>query len=174
MKRSILKTAIILIISLSFGNSAAQPNDVAKKNQETYQLLNLFGDVFEQVRTGYVKETADKSLIESAINGMLNSLDPHSSYLNSDHYKKMQIQTRGKFGGLGIEVTMEKGYVRVVSPIDDTPAFNSGVKAGDLITHLDDKPIQGVLLSDAVKLMQGRTHSFIIVQVIFRSTIETV
>ena len=103
-----------------------------------------------------MKDITDKKLIESAINGMLNSLDPHSNYLNKESFKKMQVQTRGKFGGLGIEVTMENGFVRVVSPIDGTPAFKSGVQAGDLITHLDGKSVQGLSLSEAVKLMRGK------------------
>ena len=150
-----MSTAASAIILLLFGTAIAKA-DEAKKNQDTYRLLSLFGDVFERVRASYVKDITDKKLIESAINGMLNSLDPHSNYLNKESFKKMQVQTRGKFGGLGIEVTMENGFVRVVSPIDGTPAFKSGVQAGDLITHLDGKPVQGLSLSEAVKLMRGK------------------
>ena len=155
MKKTIVSTAASAIILLFFGTAVAKADEAKKKDQATYRLLNLFGDVFERVRASYVKDITDKKLIESAINGMLNSLDPHSNYLNKESFKNMQIQTRGKFGGLGIEVTMENGFVRVVSPIDGTPAFKSGVQAGDLITHLDGKPVQGFSLSEAVKLMRG-------------------
>ncbi len=155
MKKTIVSTAASAIILLFFGTAVAKADEAKKKDQATYRLLNLFGDVFERVRASYVKDITDKKLIESAINGMLNSLDPHSNYLNKESFKNMQIQTRGKFGGLGIEVTMEDGFVRVVSPIDGTPAFKSGVQAGDLITHLDGKPVQGLSLSEAVKLMRG-------------------
>ena len=137
MKKTIVSTAASAIILLFFGTAIAEADEAKKKAQDTYRLLSLFGDVFERVRASYVKDITDKKLIESAINGMLNSLDPHSNYLNKESFKNMQIQTRGKFGGLGIEVTMENGFVRVVSPIDGTPAFKSGVQAGDLITHLD-------------------------------------
>ncbi|MFP6760263.1 MAG: S41 family peptidase [Rhodospirillales bacterium] len=156
MKKTIVSTAASAIILLFFGTAVTKADEAKKKDQATYRLLNLFGDVFERVRASYVKDITDKKLIESAINGMLNSLDPHSNYLNKESFKKMRIQTRGKFGGLGIEVTMENGFVRVVSPIDGTPAFKSGVQAGDLITHLDGKPVQGLSLSEAVKLMRGK------------------
>ena len=159
MKKTIVSTAASAIILLFFGTAVAKADEAKKKDQATYRLLNLFGDVFERVRASYVKDITDKKLIESAINGMLNSLDPHSNYLNKESFKNMQIQTRGKFGGLGIEVTMENGIVRVVSPIDGTPAFKSGVQAGDLITHLDGKPVQGLSLSEAVKLMRGKVDT---------------
>lgn len=135
---------------------AAQQQQVIQNSSETYRQLNLFGDVFERVRLQYVDEVADKDLIENAINGMLVALDPHSSYLNEEDFNDMQIQTRGEFGGLGIEVTMENGIVKVVSPIDDTPAFRAGVQAGDYITHLDDEPIVGMNLNDAVDKMRGK------------------
>ena len=122
---------------------------------DTYRQLNLFGDVFERVRSDYVEVPDDAALVESAINGMLSSLDPHSSYLSPKHYRDMQVQTRGEFGGLGIEVTMEDGLVKVVTPIDDTPAYQAGVLAGDLITHLDGEQVQGMTLSDAVEKMRG-------------------
>ena len=118
-----------------------------KNNAETYRQLDLFGDVFERIRTDYVKKVGDEKLIESAINGMLSSLDPHSSYMSPKNFKDMQVQTKGEFGGLGIEVTMEDGFVKVVSPIDDTPAFRAGLKSGDYITHLDDTPVQGITLA---------------------------
>jgi len=126
------------------------------KSSETYKSLNLFGDVFERVRAEYVEEVSDEELIEAAINGMLASLDPHSSYLNPDNFKDMQVQTKGEFGGLGIEVTMENGLVKVVSPIDDTPAHRAGLQPGDLITHLDDEPIMGLTLAQAVEKMRGK------------------
>ncbi len=124
-------------------------------NSDTYKQLELFGDVFEKVQSDYVEESDEAILIESAINGMLNSLDPHSKYLNPKNLKEMRIQTRGEFGGLGIEVTMENGFVKVIAPIDDTPAYRAGIKAGDFITHLDGKPILGLSLSQAVDLMRG-------------------
>ncbi|MEM9206495.1 MAG: S41 family peptidase [Pseudomonadota bacterium] len=124
-------------------------------NSETYRQLNLFGDVFERVRADYVEAPDDADLVESAIQGMLTSLDPHSSYLNAKNFRDMQVQTRGEFGGLGIEVTMEDGYVKVVAPIDGTPADEAGVLAGDLITHLDGEAVQGLTLSEAVERMRG-------------------
>jgi carboxyl-terminal processing protease len=134
--------------------AAAQSN-----TSETYRQLNLFGDVFERVRADYVEEVQDEKLVEAAINGMLSSLDPHSSYLNTKSFRDMQVQTRGEFGGLGIEVTMENGLVKVVSPIDDTPAFRAGVKPGDFITHLDNEPVQGMTLPEAVERMRGPVNT---------------
>jgi carboxyl-terminal processing protease len=132
---------------------------------ETYRQLNLFGDVFERVRADYVEEVSDEKLIENAINGMLSSLDPHSSYLNAKSFKDMQVQTRGEFGGLGIEVTMENGFVKVVSPIDDTPAFKAGLKPNDLITHLDKEAVQGMTLNEAVEKMRGKVNSDIVLTI---------
>jgi len=123
---------------------------------ETYRLLNLFGDVFERVRGDYVEEITDEKLVEAAIAGMLISLDPHSSYLNAKSFGEMQVQTRGEFGGLGIRVTMEKGLVKVISPIDDTPAFRAGVQPGDLITHLDGEQVLGLTLEESVDKMRGK------------------
>ena len=122
---------------------------------ETYRLLNLFGDVFERVRAEYVEPVNDRDAIENAIQGMLNGLDPHSSYMNPRMYRDMQVQTRGEFGGLGIEVTQEGGYIKVISPIDDTPAARAGVKPGDLITHLNGNSVQGLSLQEAVEQMRG-------------------
>ncbi len=132
---------------------------------ETYRQLNLFGDVFERVRSDYVKDVGDEALIESAINGMLTSLDPHSSYLNAKSFRDMQVQTRGEFGGLGIEVTMEGGLVKVVSPIDDTPAYRAGLKTGDLITHLDSEAVQGLSLAEAVERMRGPVNTDLILTI---------
>jgi len=122
---------------------------------ETYRLLNLFGDVYERVRAEYVEPINDRDAVENAINGMLTGLDPHSSYLNQRSYRDMQVQTRGEFGGLGIEVTQENGYIKVISPIDETPAARAGVKAGDLITHLNGNSVQGLTLQEAVEQMRG-------------------
>ncbi len=131
----------------------------ANDSSETYRQLNLFGDVFERVRAQYVEPVEDEELIESAINGMLTALDPHSAYLDEDNFREMQVQTRGEFGGLGIEVTMENGFVKVVSPIDDTPAFRAGIMAGDYVTHLDGEAILGLTLSEAVDKMRGKVGS---------------
>ncbi len=128
----------------------------ASNDDDTYKYLNLFGDVFERVKADYVEKVSDKELIEAAIRGMLSELDPHSSYLDPTGYQEMQVNTRGAFGGLGIEVTMENGLVKVVSPIDDTPAFHAGIKAGDFITHLDGEPVLGMTLSEAVEKMRGK------------------
>src|SRR5713101_8061143 len=122
---------------------------------DTYKQLNLFGDVFELVRSDYVDEVSDETLVEGAINGMLTALDPHSNYLNAKNFNDMKVQTRGEFGGLGIEVSMENGLVKVVSPIDDTPAAHAGLKPGDLITHIDGTPVQGLTLPEAVEKMRG-------------------
>ncbi len=122
---------------------------------ETYRLLNLFGDVFERIRAEYVEPVNDRDAIENAIQGMLSGLDPHSSYMNPRMYRDMQVQTRGEFGGLGIEVTQEGGYIKVISPIDETPAARAGVKPGDLITHLNGNSVQGLSLQEAVEQMRG-------------------
>lgn len=153
------------LLSVSFAPSVhadeertagTQPKGEQQDYSHTYKQLNLFGDVFERVRAQYVEEIDDKELIETAINGMLTSLDPHSSYLNEDDFADMQVKTRGEFGGLGIEVTMENGFVKVVSPIDDTPAFRAGMKSGDYITHIDGEEVLGMTLSDAVDKMRGK------------------
>ena len=143
--------ALISIVPLG---ASAQEN-----RSETYRQLKLFGDVFERVRADYVEKVTDEKLIEMAIQGMLSSLDPHSSYLNPDSFRDMRIQTKGEFGGLGIEVTMENGLVKVVSPIDDTPAFHAGIEAGDFITHLDSEPVLGLTLNEAVKKMRGPVNT---------------
>ncbi len=137
----------------------ATPGMAGAAGSETYRQLNLFGDVFERVRADYVEEVSDNKLIEAAINGMLSSLDPHSSYLNAQRFEDMQVQTKGEFGGLGIEVTMENGLVKVVSPIDDTPAFRAGLQAGDYITRLDGEQVMGLTLSEAVERMRGPVGS---------------
>ncbi len=139
----------------------ASENDV----RTTYEYLDLFGDIFERVRTAYVEDVNERELIENAINGMLTSLDPHSSYLPPDAFQDMRVQTKGEFGGLGIEVTMENGFVKVVSPIDDTPAAEAGVEAGDFITQIDGQSVLGMTLSDAVDMMRGPVGSDIVITV---------
>ena len=125
------------------------------ESSDTFRQLKLFGDVFERVRAEYVEDVTDETLIESAINGMLTALDPHSGYLDAKKYRDMQVQTKGEFGGLGIEVTMEDGLVKVVSPIDDTPAYRAGIQAGDVITHINREPVLGMTLAEAVERMRG-------------------
>jgi carboxyl-terminal processing protease len=126
---------------------------------ETYRQLSLFGDVFEKIRSDYVEKPDEAKLIESAVNGMLTSLDPHSSYMDPKNFRDMQVQTRGEFGGLGIEVTMEEGAVKVVTPIDETPASRAGLLANDVITHIDDEQVQGLTLNQAVDKMRGPVNS---------------
>jgi carboxyl-terminal processing protease len=126
---------------------------------ETYRQLSLFGDVFEKVRTDYVEKPEESKLIEAAVNGMLTSLDPHSSYMDSKSFRDMQVQTRGEFGGLGIEVTMEEGLIKVVTPIDETPAARAGLLANDIITQIDDDTVQGLSLNQAVDKMRGPVNS---------------
>ena len=136
------------------------------KTNNVYEQLDLFGDIFERIRAQYVSEVDSSDLIEAAINGMLTSLDPHSSYLSPKDAAKMREQTRGEFGGLGIEVTQEEGFVKVVSPIDDTPAAEAGIEAGDFITHVDGESLLGLVLDDAVELMRGPVGSEIIITVV--------
>src|SRR5438093_2711916 len=126
---------------------------------DTYRQLSLFGDVFERVRSDYVEKPDDSKLVESAINGMLTGLDPHSSYMDPKSFQDMQIQTTGKFGGLGIEVTIEDGLIKVVAPIDETPAAKAGIMANEIITHLDDEAVQGLTLNQAVEKMRGPVNT---------------
>lgn len=169
MSRRIVPFFVLLlltvILTLPVVESKAQDERTANTSAETeedpYKYLKLFGDVFERVKGLYVDEITDKELIEKALDGMLTGLDPHSGYLNSDSFDDMKVQTRGTFGGLGIEVTMENNLVKVVSPIDDTPAYHAGVKAGDLIVQLDGKPVSGMSLNDAVDQMRGKVGTTI-------------
>ena len=159
-----MKTSRLAVFALATGMtlglaSPALAQSSPTTSAETYRLLNLFGDVFEQVKSKYVEEVDDKQLIEAAINGMLTSLDPHSSYLNMDNFEEMQVDTRGEFGGLGIEVTMEEGFVKVISPIYDTPAEKAGLQPGDYITHIDGTPIRGLGLNEAVEMMRGKVNT---------------
>ncbi len=142
-----------------------QQSRAGTPNNEAYRQLDLFGQVFQRIREDYVETVDDQTLIHAALNGMLQALDPHSSYLSAEQFDEMQVQTSGRFGGLGIEVTMENGFVKVVSPIDDTPAFRAGVMAGDLITHIDGEAVLGLTLSDAVDRMRGEPETSIVIRV---------
>ncbi len=152
---------LVVVASVAITRVEAETGSV-----ETLRALKLFGDVFERVRSDYVEEVSDQELIEAAIEGMLTSLDPHSGYLDEKRYRDMQVQTRGEFGGLGIEVTMENGLVKVVSPIDDTPAWRAGIQAGDLITHIDGEPVMGLSLSEAVEKMRGPVNTKIRLRIV--------
>ena len=143
------------------------------EDEETYRQLNLFGDILERVRDEYVEEVSASDLIDAAIEGMIGSLDPHSKFHNPKSYKDVQVQARGEFGGLGIEVTMENGLVKVIAPIDDTPAQRAGIESGDLVTHLDDEPVLGLTLQQAVDMMRGPANSEITLT-IRRSGVEEV
>jgi carboxyl-terminal processing protease len=147
-------------------SAAAPATATVGSESSTYELLNLFGEVFDRVRTDYVEPVADDKLIESALNGMLTSLDPHSSYMNEKQFDEMKVQTKGEFGGLGIEVTMDNGLVKVVSPIDDTPAAKAGVKPGDFISEIDGTQVMGMTLSDAVEKMRGKAGTFVTISVL--------
>ena len=161
------KINIFLAFFLVFSICLIESNIARAENrQETYKQLNLFGDVFQRVQEQYVEEVTDKKLIESAISGMLQSLDPHSSYLSPESYKDMQVKTKGKFGGLGIEITMEDGVVKVVSPIDETPAANAGMKSGDLIIGINGESIRGLSINDAVSQLRGPVGSKVIITVV--------
>ncbi len=148
------RVIIILLSILVFPVSTKSQED-----KNVYKYLNLFGEAFEKIKNNYVEEVPVKKLIESAIEGMLGSLDPHSTFLNDEELNELKVQTKGEFGGLGIEVTLENGFVKVISPIDDTPASKAGIKSGDLITHLDDEPVLGMTLSEAVSIMRGKVGS---------------
>lgn len=151
--------AMTLVLGLAVVSGSAHAVDAKKNDEETYRLLALFGDVFERVRAEYVEPPSEEEMIEAAITGMLAALDPHSSFLNAKSFKEMQVNTRGEFGGLGIQVTMERGFIKVISPIDDTPAFRAGIESGDIITHLDGETVQGLTLAQAVDKMRGKVGS---------------
>ena len=149
MKKIFINILILALLTLSLKLNAAS------KNKETYEFLDLFGQIFDRVRSEYVDEVTDEELIEKAIDGMLTGLDPHSSYMDEDVWQEMQMDTKGKFGGLGIEITMEEGFIKVISPIEDTPAYNAGILAGDYIIQIDETPVFGLTLNEAVDLMRG-------------------
>ncbi|HYH71317.1 MAG TPA: S41 family peptidase, partial [Methyloceanibacter sp.] len=165
--------ALLALAVLAAGStmvSLAKTPPAQATNSEIYRQLDLFGEVLERVRADYVEAPEDSKLIEAAINGMLNGLDPHSAYLNPKHFRDMQVQTRGEFGGLGIEVTMENGVVKVVAPIEDTPAARAGLLSGDLITHLDKEQISGLTLQEAVEKMRGPVNSPITLTIMRKGT----
>src|SRR5688572_13651742 len=168
--------AVWVLVVLAFvaaGTSminATRSQSAVAANVDVYKHLDLFGEVLERVRADYVEKPDDSNLIESAINGMLSGLDPHSTYLNPKHFRDMQVQTRGEFGGLGIEVTMEEGLVKVVSPIENTPAEKAGLLSGDMITHLDGVSIQGLTLEQAVEKMRGPVDTGITLTVLRTKT----
>lgn len=151
--------AIGAIVATAVWNGASALDAATSSKVDTYRQLNLFGDVFDRVRSDYVEVPNEEELIDSAINGMLSSLDPHSSYMNADRFREMQVQTRGEFGGLGIEVTMENGLVKVVYPIEDTPASRAGVKPDDLIVGIDGQEVMGLTLNEAVDMMRGPVNT---------------
>ena len=156
--KKVLLIGIAFLMSLNAvaGEVKKTPATEKTAKDDPYLLLELFGEAFKSAREEYVDETSDKKLIEAAINGMLSSLDPHSGFLNEEDFQDMTVQTKGEFGGLGIEVTMENGWVRVVSPIDDTPASRAGIQPGDLITHIDGISVMGLSLNEAVDKMRGK------------------
>ena len=168
MKRFLLASVIGVMLGAVVTTQVAGPllAQEADRKASVYEQLDLFGDIFERIRAQYVEEVDEAELIEAAINGMLTSLDPHSSFLSPDDAAAMRVQTRGEFGGLGIEVTQEEGFVKVVSPIDDTPADQAGIEAGDYITHVDGESVLGLGLDQAVEMMRGPVGSEIIITVV--------
>ena len=168
MKKFLMAAAAGTLAGIVVTTQVAAPllAQEAEKQTNVYEQLDLFGDIFERIRSQYVEEVDEGELIEAAINGMLTSLDPHSSYLSPQDAADMRVQTRGEFGGLGIEVTQEDGFVKVVSPIDGTPADNAGIEAGDFITHVDGESVLGLTLDEAVEMMRGPVGSEIVITVV--------
>ncbi len=165
------RNVLILALGLLLGVSLAVGHGVlAERNEEQaavpYEQLRTFTDVFARIKSDYVESVEDKTLLENAIRGMLSGLDPHSAYLDQDQFRELQIGTKGEFGGLGIEVGMEDGFVKVIAPIDDTPAERAGIQAGDLIVRLNDKPVKGMSLTEAVKIMRGKPGTEIMLTVV--------
>ncbi len=152
----LLFTLITLLAPKTYGSSS---------DEEKYKYLDLFGQVFDRVRSSYVEEVTDQELIEKAIDGMLSGLDPHSGFMNEEVFQEMQMDTEGKFGGLGIEITMEEGFVKVIAPIEDTPAYEAGVLAGDYIIQIDETPVFGLTLNEAVELMRGKKGEPILITI---------
>ncbi len=165
LKNKFLKLCVVILLIYPLGVNASSDDE------EKYKYLDLFGQVFDRVRSSYVEEVSDQELIEKAIDGMLSGLDPHSGYMNEDVWQEMQMDTKGKFGGLGIEITMEEGFVKVISPIEDTPAYEAGILAGDYIIQIDETPVFGLTLNEAVDLMRGDKGESIVIT-ISRENIE--
>ncbi len=156
LKVILLFTLVTLLAPKTYGSSS---------DEEKYKYLDLFGQVFDRVRSSYVEEVTDQELIEKAIDGMLSGLDPHSGFMNEEVFQEMQMDTEGKFGGLGIEITMEEGFVKVIAPIEDTPAYDAGVLAGDYIIQIDETPVFGLTLNEAVELMRGKKGEPIVITI---------
>jgi carboxyl-terminal processing protease len=174
MKKMVMSAVVgtfsgILLVTQVAGPLVAQE---AEAEESVYEQLDLFGDIFERIRAQYVEEVSTEDLVTAAINGMLTSLDPHSSYLSAKDFEDMQVQTKGEFGGLGIEVTQEEGYIKVISPMDDTPADKAGILAGDYITHVNGEALLGLLLDDAVEKMRGPIGSEIIITIVREGVAE--
>ncbi len=167
--KSLVVLVILLVGPLHFMSNGSMLAAYGEERKQVYEQLNVFGEVFDRVRSTYVESVESKDLIRAAINGMLSSLDPHSGYLPPEHFEDMQVDTKGAFGGLGIEVTQEDGFVKVVSPMDGTPAFEAGIQAGDFITHVDGEPTLGLTLGEAVDKMRGPVGSEIVLTIV-RST----
>jgi len=157
----ILFTIFLIVFPISIKSS----DSIDSTNKKTYEYLKLFGEIFDRVKSNYVDNVTDEELIEKAIDGMLTGLDPHSGYMNEKVWEEMQTDTQGKFGGLGIEITMEEGFVKVISPIEDTPAYKAGILAGDFIIQIDDSPVFGLTLNEAVELMRGEKGESIIITI---------
>jgi len=163
---AVLSLAVSSVFNISYAEAVAKSDAKTEKQSLPLEQLRNFSDIFARIKTDYVEEVSDKELLENGIRGMLSGLDPHSTYLDPDEYKELRIGTTGQFGGLGIQVGMEDGYVKVISPIDDTPAFKAGIKAGDLIIRLNDKPVKNMSLNDAIKLMRGKPGTSIELNVV--------
>jgi len=173
MKKFLIAATVGGLLGIAIAPQLAGPLLASETDQaKTYRQLELFGDIFDRIRAKYVEDVDDAKLIEAAINGMLTSLDPHSSYLSPDDADDMRIQTRGAFGGLGIEVTQEEGFVKVIAPIDETPAAEAGVESGDFITHVDGEGLLGLTLDAAVQLMRGPVGSKIVITIVRESEPE--
>jgi len=174
MKKMVMSAVVgtfsgILLVTQVAGPLVAQE---AEAEESVYEQLDLFGDIFERIRAQYVEEVSTEDLVTAAINGMLTSLDPHSSYLSAKDFEDMQVQTKGEFGGLGIEVTQEEGYIKVISPMDDTPADKAGILAGDYITHVNGEALLGLVLDEAVEKMRGPIGSEIIITIVREGVAE--
>jgi len=161
----LLLTGLLTGVLVSIGHGVFAEREAAKATLPVEEL-RTFSDVFGRIKNDYVVDVEDKELIENAIRGMLNGLDPHSAYLDTEQFKELQVGTSGQFGGLGIEVGMENGFVKVIAPIDDTPAQRAGIQAGDLVIRLDDKPVKGLTLNEAVKIMRGKPGTDIVLMVV--------
>ncbi len=155
-KQGLPLVAVAMLLIFSFGNAGAKETPTEEDKGLPLKELRIFANIFGRVKQDYVEPVSDRELLDHAIRGMLEGLDPHSAYLDEEHYKEIQEGTSGEFGGLGIEVGMEDGFIKVIAPIDDTPAQKAGIQAGDLIVRLDDKPVKGMSLTDAVKIMRGK------------------